>query len=195
MLVADAARTLPVLILVAVQAAGHSITYRDMIVVGMALSLGAQFFGPARFAVLPELVPKERLTSANGLFFVGEQGGALAGSVIGGVAVASLGMVSTLRISAEILMVSIISLVSLWFITTRFSAQKTAATVESMAKPDWWGGLRVVTSSRWLTTLFGATAMLYLAFAPLIVLMPAWARDRLGSGADGYGFLDLHSAL
>ena len=50
------------------------------------VGIGACFYGPAKYGILPEILPRERLVKANGmvelLTLVAILGGAIAGSVL-----------------------------------------------------------------------------------------------------------------
>ncbi|HTM00351.1 MAG TPA: MFS transporter, partial [Candidatus Omnitrophota bacterium] len=56
-----------------------------------ALYVANSFFLPARSAILPEMVPEDRLVEANSLVTLAGVGATIAGSLAGGVAIARLG--------------------------------------------------------------------------------------------------------
>ena len=89
MIVADLGRAVVLLSLLAVHSAG------DMWIVYLA-ALGdaalAQFFGPAKNALVPRIVTTEELVRANSANSVGEQIGRLAGPAVGGFMLARLGL-------------------------------------------------------------------------------------------------------
>lgn len=52
---------------------------------GIILGIGGAFFGPAAMSVLPQMVPKEKITNANSLFGVSTTGADILGNSLGGV--------------------------------------------------------------------------------------------------------------
>jgi DHA3 family macrolide efflux protein-like MFS transporter len=52
---------------------------------GIILGIGGAFFGPAAMSVLPQMVPKDKITNANSLFGVATTGADILGNSLGGI--------------------------------------------------------------------------------------------------------------
>ena len=52
---------------------------------GIILGIGGAFFGPAAMSVLPQMVPRDKLTNANSLFGVSNTGADILGNSLGGI--------------------------------------------------------------------------------------------------------------
>ncbi len=52
---------------------------------GIILGMGGAFFGPAAMSILPQMVPRDKLTNANSLFGVSNTGADILGNSLGGV--------------------------------------------------------------------------------------------------------------
>jgi MFS family permease len=54
-------------------------------IAGIILGIGGAFFGPAAMSVLPQMVPKDKITNANSLFGVSTTGADILGNSVGGI--------------------------------------------------------------------------------------------------------------
>jgi len=77
--------------------------------VTMAYAFLNQFYVPAEAASLPSVVDKKHLPSANGLFFMTQQGAIIIGFVLAGILNHFLGFTTTLLVSAFFLFIAFIS--------------------------------------------------------------------------------------
>jgi MFS transporter, DHA3 family, macrolide efflux protein len=56
-----------------------------VLLAGIILGMGGAFFGPAAMSILPQMVPKEKITNANSLFGVANTGADILGNSLGGI--------------------------------------------------------------------------------------------------------------
>lgn len=151
-------------------------------------SLGA-FFNPAVGAAIPDIVPTERLASANSLNQFSMQVAQFVGQGTGGVLFRVLG--------APIMFLAnglsyIFSAISEMFITIPQEIperQKGLAAIVRGFRDDLKEGFIYVWQTVGLRILFLAAAVINFFFVPVGVLMPFFVEDHLHSTPDWYGFI------
>lgn len=157
MVISDSLRALAIL-LVLVTPDSIALLY----VAGALIGTIRLFFGPAENALLPLLVPKNQLVTANALNALNNQLGMLLGPAI---ATAVYGIWG---IRASIVVISFAFLVSALLISRISSpgreSAKPAETVDdlhvfSKFKAEWLEGIAIVRKSRTLSTIFAAQSM------------------------------------
>ena len=114
-------------------------------VVGFFLACADQFFGPANNALLPRLVGKERLLTANALDTLGENTARLIGPAIGGALLSWLGLYSVAVFEA-IGMLAAAFLIGL-IVVPEDDEEKTVPAARTALHAFWeelTGGLRLV---------------------------------------------------
>jgi MFS family permease len=142
---------------------------------------GAAFFAPAFDAIVPELLPADRLGQANALDQVVRPIALrLAGPALGGVVVGALGPGTAFALDATSFMVSAAALLAM-----RPPAERRTATGVSLRR-DLREGWRFVRRRSWLWATFGSAAIAYLLFmGPVEVLLPLIVKHELeGSAAE-----------
>lgn len=72
------------IILVAIAALMGFLQLWMVFLAGIILGIGGAFFGPAAMSVLPQMVPKDKITNANSLFGVSNTGADILGNSLGG---------------------------------------------------------------------------------------------------------------
>lgn len=150
---------------------------------------GEAFFRPAYGAIVPSVVPSDRLDQANALTSVSLRTAAILGPALGGFVVAVAGPGWALGLDAGTFLVSMATLLR---IAEPPPATRTAA---QSGLRDALDGVAAVRARPWVgAVLVMATLHLMLAVAPMIVLLPFIARERLG-GDDAYGLLLVVFAL
>jgi MFS family permease len=146
---------------------------------------GAAFFAPAFDAVVPDIVPSERLAQANALDqLVRPLVFRMAGPALGGLLVASggAGMVFALD-SASFLF----SAAVLWRV--RLKAGPAAEGARSVVR-DLAEGWRFVRGRAWLWATFASAAVAYLCFmGPVEVLLPYLVKNDLEGSARDLGMV------
>lgn len=139
----------------------------------------ARILSPAKVALLPALVGREDLATANSLSAVSDNIARLVGSPVGGLVVEMFDLVGVVVVDAASFVVSagLIALVR----TER--APATASRVGVWG--EWRAGVRLVARSRLLSVLFTITALAQLAQGIFVVLFVVFvARSLGGDGAD-----------
>ncbi|HVF06499.1 MAG TPA: MFS transporter [Frankiaceae bacterium] len=144
---------------------------------------GEAFFRPAYGAIVPSVVPKEMFEQANAFTSVSLRTAAILGPALGGFLVAVAGTGWALTVDAATFGISMLTLLRI--------AEPPPATRLEPTTPlrDALEGVAAVRARPWVgAVLVMATLHLMLAIAPMMVLMPFIARERLG-GDDAYGLL------
>jgi MFS family permease len=160
-------------------------------VIGAAIAYGGAnaFFGPAFDAIVPELVPTDRLAQANSLDqFVRPTAGRLAGPALGGLIIGLLGVGSAFVLDAATFVVSI---VCIWLMHPRARRLEDGAGSEGPSTfEDLRTGFRYVKSHVWLWGTFLAATLAYLLFmGPVEVLLPYIVKNDLGGDATLLGLI------
>jgi MFS family permease len=149
-----------------------------------ALGAAASAFdGPARQALIPNLVPREHLANALSLNQIMFQSASVLGPSIGGVLIASLGVGWAYLFNAVSFLFVIVALVLMRDVPVIDANERAAASFGAARE-----GLRFVFSS----PIIRATMLLDFAatfFASATALLPIFAQDILHVGANGYGWL------
>jgi MFS family permease len=142
---------------------------------------GAAFFAPAFDAIVPELLPAERLAQANALDQVVRPIALrLAGPALGGALVGALGPGTAFALDSASFLVSAAALLAM-----RAPAGRAAPDAVSV-RADLREGWRFVRRRSWLWATFGSAAIAYLLFmGPVEVLLPLLVKHELhGSAAE-----------
>jgi hypothetical protein len=115
-------------LILALYAAGFHLVF--VLFAAAVFSLCATFFAPGSQALLPELVPREALADANGLFESSESIVGIAGSAVGGVLIVLVGAVPSLGVDAVSYLLGAICIA---FIGATALSSRTRATPERSA--------------------------------------------------------------
>jgi MFS family permease len=184
MVAADLLRALSAIVLAGL-ALGGLLEVWHIAVLAAMYGIGAAFFAPAFDAVVPDIVPAERLAQANALDqLVRPLVLRMAGPALGGVLVASggAGLVFALD-SASFLF----SAATLLFV--RVAAKPAAAPARSVLR-DLAEGWRFVRGRAWLWATFASAAVAYLCFmGPVEVLLPYLVKNDLDGSARDLGMV------
>ncbi|HOP07099.1 MAG TPA: MFS transporter [candidate division Zixibacteria bacterium] len=166
----------------------------DLIIVGMfivavsAASLSA-FFRPAISAAIPDIVPTDKLTQANSMNQMSMQCSTLLGQGIGGVAFRLLGAPLLFFIDGVTYLFSAVSEMFIEIPQVKRAASEKPETVIARFKRDTVEGIRFVWHNRGLRDIMMVAAFLNFFIVPIIVLMPFYVEDTLGSTTDWFGFM------
>ena len=154
-----------------------------------AVGGGEAFFRPAFGAIVPAVVPTDRLAQANAFTSVSLKTSLILGPALGGFVVAVAGPNWALAIDALTFVASIATLVRI------AEPPRPVREKHQSGLRDALDGVAAVRARPWIgAVLVMATLQLMLAVAPYIVLLPFIARERLG-GDGAYGFLLVISAV
>ncbi|MBW1917262.1 MAG: MFS transporter [Deltaproteobacteria bacterium] len=152
-----------------------------LIVLGLGTVMA--FDIPARQSFIVELVGKEDLPNAIALNSSLFNGTRVLGPAVAGLMIASVGMANCFFINALTYLAPVLGLMLM----------RLPISTVSRPRPRTWTGMLELTShlrSRpdltWMLVVMGIISVLVM---PFLVLMPMIARDVLGTGARGYGFL------
>lgn len=138
------------------------------------------FFSPAATGLVPQTVDRESLQQANALRGLSQSFGSLAGPVLGGVLVASVGAGWAIELDAASYLASALFLLAM-------RPHPAAAAASASVLSDLAQGWHEFTSRAWLwITVVQSGFFMMLALGPLLVLGPVIARASLG-GARGWG--------
>lgn len=140
-----------------------------------AVGAGEAFFRPAYGAVVPSVVPAERLTQANALTSVSLKTSLIVGPALGGFVVAVGGPGTALLIDAGTFLVSMVTLLRIAEPPPAPRGPRQSAVRDALE------GVAAVRERPWVAAVLAmATVHLTVAIAPATVLQPFIARERLG---------------
>ena len=146
---------------------------------------GAAFYAPAFDALVPDIVPPERLPQANALDqLMRPLVLRMAGPAVGGMIVAAggAGLVFALD-SASFLFSAVVLL-------TAARPRRPRLGWVAVGRPDLAEGWRFVRSRVWLWATFASAAIAYLCFmGPVEVLLPYLVKNELGGSARDLGIV------
>ena len=153
-----------------------------------ALGAATGFFNPASTGLIPQVVSPARLQDANALRGLALAAGGIAGPVIAGVLVATVGSGEALLADAATFALSAVLLAR---VHVKERPGATPATSFLIDLREGWHELR---SRTWAWTVVGAFSLVNLLIAPFYVLGPLVARRELGGAAAWAGILAAHGA-
>lgn len=145
-----------------------------------ATGVGQAFGGPAYQALIPSLVEKEDLPNAIALMSIQFNLARVVGPAVGGLAFTRMGPASCFFINALTFLAVIFSL---FVIHVRFVPKKSEVHVLHSLKE----GLGFVFRHHSLLALVWLSTVTAFFAVPTITLLPVFARETYGLGAQGYG--------
>jgi MFS family permease len=152
-----------------------------LFVAAMFVGIARAFSGPAYSALAPNLVPREVLPTAIAVSSMAWQVGTIAGPSVGGVLYAIDPNVAYVSISGMFAMALL--LIFLISPVAQPPVQKDRRPIQRMVD-----GFRYVRDNRLVMATITLDLFVVL-FAGATALLPVFARDILGVGADGFGLL------
>jgi DHA3 family tetracycline resistance protein-like MFS transporter len=163
-----------------------SIELWHLIALAGLYGVGEAFFGPAFAAVVPDLVPTDRLVEANSLNqLVRPLAQRLAGPALGGVVIAASGSGAAFGLAAFLFVGSSAALLTM----APRPVEVVAAGGRSVRR-ELAAGYRFVRSQTWIWgTLIAACITLLAFWGPYEVLIPYLVKNELGGGAEGLGLV------
>jgi MFS family permease len=155
----------------------------SLALLGFVFGCGEAFFFPAATALIPQIVPVDRLQEANALRGVADGLGWFVGPSLSGVLVAVIGSGGTLAIDAATF------LVSAGFLLTLRVPPLSREQARAGFLAELRGGWREVASRTWLwAMMFSSMLVLFVTISPLQVLGPLAITEQ-GQGAALWGLL------
>jgi predicted MFS family arabinose efflux permease len=182
MIVSDLARFVAIGGLAAVDASGH-LTFAWIVVFATLMGLGDGLFYPAFGGMVPLVVDKAMIASANSLIGVARWGSILLGPALAGLLYAPAGSATVFAVDAASFLVSA---TLVWQTRPRrFEADEPEGTFQAIA-----GGARYVAGVPWLwVTISLFAVVLMLQFAPQQVLLPKLVDEQWHRGVGSYALL------
>ena len=175
-------------ILLAVLVIADVVTVWHILTISFISSIFFAADNPTRQALVPDLVGKERLTSAIGLNAAAWNGAAVIGPSIAGILIAVVGVSGAFAVNA----VSYLAVMGV--VITMPELPRYASTKRSVAG-QLADGMRYIGGQRAIWGILLLIAIPSLGARPYIQMMPVFARDILGLGATGYGVLMAASGI
>jgi DHA3 family tetracycline resistance protein-like MFS transporter len=184
MLVADTVRALVLAALAALVVTG-TLTFLELLAIGVVYGAATAFFNPASDALVPQLLPADVLAQANSLDqLIRPVALRLAGPALGGVMVGSIGAGWTFALDACSFAISVVALLAMSPIPVSVAPEARAGVREIRA------GFRYVRSHAWLWATLVTAAIAYLLFmGPTEVLLPFIVKHRFADGARDLGLI------
>jgi MFS family permease len=182
MIVSDIARMGVVGALAVTDASGH-LTFTLLIVFAVGVGLGDGFFHPAFGGIVPLVVEKPYIASANAMIGISRQTSFIVGPAL---AAGVYGLTGSATVFALDAASFAISLGLLWLARPRaIEPEPGEGTLREIV-----AGARYVASVPWLwVTILLAAVVLMLVMAPLQALMPQLIKDNFGLGVGAYGLI------
>jgi MFS family permease len=182
MIVSDIARMGVVGALAVTDASGH-LTFTLLIVFAVGVGLGDGFFHPAFGGIVPLVVEKPYIASANAMIGISRQTSFIVGPAL---AAGLYGLTGSATVFALDAASFAISLGLLWLARPRaIEPEPGEGTLREIV-----AGARYVASVPWLwVTILLAAVVLMLVMAPLQALMPQLIKDNFGLGVGAYGLI------
>jgi len=154
----------------------------QILVIGFVSSVFFAVDNPTRQAIVPDMVGRERVTSAVGLNSAAWNGAAIIGPSIAGVLLAVMSAAGLFMLNGLSYFAVIGALFVLPELPRRAVARRSA--VGQLAD-----GLRYISEYRLIWGMLLLIAVPSIVARPYVQLMPVFARDVLGRGSAGYGLL------
>jgi MFS family permease len=172
--------------IVALLAFAHRLELQHIYIVSLLFGIVGAFFGPAYRAIVPEIVPRELLPSANGLTTLSLQLAEIAGPALGALVVSTSGSPTAFTVDCFSFVISALCLAPLVRLTLTGHAPKER---KSMLH-DFREGVEVVRKSSWLSiTIVIASLGNITLSAPLAIALPFLVKGHLHGGVGSLGLL------
>ena len=152
-------------------------------------------FAPAFQALVPDLVPNDRLATANSINQMSTQTSTLVGQALGGVLYVAWGPAVLLLLDAVTFAYAGIAT---WFLPAERTAPRVSTSFRLAFEryaADTRAGMAYVWARSGMTAVLGIFAGVNCLFMPVFVLLPFYVREVLGAGPAWYGFLLSGSAV
>ena len=168
------------------------LTSQHVVVIAAAAAFNgvmSALFAPAFQALVPDLVPNDRLATANAMSQMSTQTATLVGQAMGGILYVAWG-------PAMLLLLDAVSFAYAGMATSLLPADRPAPRPSTSVRrgferyaADTRAGFAYVAHRTGMMAVLGIFAGVNCLFMPVFVLLPIYARDVLGAGPEWYGFL------
>ncbi len=153
--------------------------------VGCFMSVAGVFFGPARNAVIPSIVSREMLLTANGLLQASQMLAIIAGSSLASLVIATLGPASAFILDSLTFLIS----AGLIF-TLNIPSLNNSSPKEGIFWPQLKEGLSYVKKRKPILAILLVASVATLSLGSIAVLGVAYVEKYLGVNAESFGFLN-----
>jgi MFS family permease len=172
--------------IVALLAFAHRLEIWHIYVVSLLFGIVGAFFGPAYRAILPEIVPRELLPSANGLTALSDQLAEIAGPALGALIVSTSGSPSAFTFDFFSFIISAVCLAPL----VRLGLAGHVSKERKSVLHDFREGVEVVRNASWLSiTIVIASLGNITLSAPFAIALPFLVKGHLGGGIGSLGLI------
>lgn len=137
--------------------------------------------------LLPSMVRGRGLAGANGLLSVGDQLPYIFGPALGGALAAALG--GAVAVAVPVACLLTVGVLAAGLPAAAPSSAASPVTLMENDEPAGWLGFQPLLSDPPLRALLALSIVYYFAYGPLEPALAAFASDRLGAGAAGFGLL------
>jgi hypothetical protein len=194
MLIADAVRAVVLAALAALAVTG-ALAFWELLAIAVVYGAATAFFNPASDALVPQLLPADKLAQANSLDqLIRPLALRLAGPALGGIAVGAIGAGWAFALDAGSFAISVVALLAMSrapaSVAGAPSADADTETETGSGFREIRAGLRYVRSHAWLWATLVTAAVAYLLFmGPTEVLLPFIVKHRFADGARDLGLI------
>jgi DHA3 family tetracycline resistance protein-like MFS transporter len=172
--------------IVALLAFTHRLEIWHIYIVSLLFGIVGAFFGPAYRAIVPEIVPRELLPSANGLTTLSLQLADIAGPALGAVVVSTSGSPTAFTLDCLSFVIAALCLAPLVRLALAGHVPKERKSVLH----DFREGVEVVRKSSWLSITIVIASLGNITFsAPLAITLPFLVKDYLHGGVGSLGLI------
>jgi DHA3 family tetracycline resistance protein-like MFS transporter len=172
--------------IVALLAFAHHLDIWHIYIVSLLFGIVGAFFGPAYRAIVPEIVPRELLPSANGLTTMSIQLAEIAGPALGALVVSTSGSPTAFTLDCLSFVISALCLAPL----VRLALAGSASKERKSLLHDFREGVEVVRKTSWLSiTIVIASLGNITLSAPLAIALPFLVKDHLHGGVGSLGLI------
>lgn len=188
MIASDVAR-MAVTLAVAIIGWTVGLTHWHLMVTGFLLVTGSTFFGPARSAIVPSLVPRDRVEAANGLLSGSFHGALLIGPLLGGWLLGFTGVATLIFLDSLTFAISLATLLALPGNTRSADGPRRSVFVQAR------DGVATVwdnPSLLWVVGTFGVGTFLA---GGVFQVGKTLLMDHIGAGAAGLGLYSTVSGV
>lgn len=164
------------------------------------ISFMAQFFRPAKQAIIPSLVKQEHLLSANTLNSIGGDLAMLAGPALGGLLFGWFGFTGVVLIDLASFLLSALLVYGITVPTqslplTDEKATTVPGTPWFQIWRDWRTGIQLMQENRTITAIFVFVSLDYVGNGIILVLWAIYVKTNLNGGPLEYGWIQVAVAV
>jgi MFS family permease len=171
----------------ALLAFAHQLEIWHIYVMTLLFGIVSAFFGPAYRAIIPEIIPREHLPSANGLTTLSAEIAEIAGPALGALVISRSGPPMAFALDWLSFFISALCLAPL--VRLSLASHRPGAREKSVLQ-DFREGLDVVRKTSWLGITIGIASLGNITLsAPFAIALPFLVKEHLGGGVRLLGLI------